>query len=292
MKQTVTTKEVVKTEPNWSHASEDLSLVGIHAVPPWLRFNRFILSGYRRQLTFIAALRTFAQLHNESVNVWSHFFPALWFVYLIFNPWANSWIMMWSLASFVLIFGASTVYHLFMPCCRSHAGYSRLICCDVVGALVSITTSGYSFILYGNRCADERVVLACGVVFGISATVILLCVATFTMTVAQRFQLFGLHCLLRLAISQAIMLPRVFEHGLTKNYVYHTASFFVIMLGGVFNVSRVPERWLPKTWRWIDYIGNSHNIWHYFCVQSCLLTMQGALYDQLEYHNVRCSWDP
>jgi adiponectin receptor len=263
-------------------------LVGIDQVPPWLRFNRFILSGYRPQLGMPAAAKTLLRWHNETVNVWTHLLPALGCAYMLIAPPVDVWTMQWTLASFIFIFGASVIYHLFMPCCRSDDDYARLISCDVVGALTCVTMSAYSFIHYGYRCTPEATRTNVGTLFGISAAFLALAIFTFRMSVAQRFRAFGVHCIVRLLLCQYIMFPKVLRFGFTRSYVYHTTSFFVILLGGLFNVSRVPERWLPVTSRWIDFIGNSHNWWHLMCIGSGALTILGAVYDIVEYEETSC----
>lgn len=42
-------------------------------VPEFLRDNGFILDGYRVNHTFLSSLHSLFTLHNETVNVWSHF---------------------------------------------------------------------------------------------------------------------------------------------------------------------------------------------------------------------------
>lgn len=275
--------------PGRSRLAGDRSrLLSIEQVPEWLQFNRFVLSGYRPQLNVAGALATFPQLHNESVNVWSHFIPALYFIYMALHPPVTTWIVGFAQWSYVCIFVASTIYHLFMPCCRSRGGYVRLISCDVLGALLSITVSAYSFILYGYRCTPESTVTWCASLFGLSAMAVFLAIVSFEMTVAQRFMMFGVHCVLRLVLSQVILLPKVAAQGITPSYWYHTVSFFVILTGGLFNISRVPERWVNS--RLLDYVGNSHNIWHYFCWQSCYMTMLGTVHDSLEWDATDCGW--
>jgi hypothetical protein len=203
--------------------------------------------------------------------------------------------MLWSLVSIIGIFAASSTYHLMMPCCRSHEGYSRLILCDVMGALCSITTTAYSFILYGYRCTSESTVQAAAVLFGLSAAMCGLAILSLHMSVVQRFKLFGAHCLLRLVVSQWIMVPKILAQGtVSASYVQHTGSFFVILLGGLFNITRIPECWIahrPGTFRLVDIVGNSHNWWHVCCFLSCYMTLLGAYYDDVEYRETRCAWE-
>lgn len=264
-----------------------MTLLRFDEVPPWLQFNRFIRTGYRPQLDVPQCSLTLFTWHNETVNVWSHLVPAVCLLYLNWHSPHEALFFRLSMMSFLFIFSASSIYHLYMPCCRSHRGYRRLICMDVMGALISITTSAYSFILHGHRCADRATVAFFAATFGVYAAFLSYVILFSSMTVAQRFALFGTQCVFRLFIAFYVLYPKYVATGFTQSFYYHTVSFFVVATGGLFNITRVPERWLPH-WRWLDYIMNSHNVWHYFCVQSCVMTMIGCYYDQLEYEATSC----
>lgn len=47
-------------------------LFSIHFCPSWLQFNKFILTGYRCNLSTSECLMSLTYLHNESVNIYSH----------------------------------------------------------------------------------------------------------------------------------------------------------------------------------------------------------------------------
>lgn len=269
-----------------SPSADRRRLVSWEQVPAWLQFNRYIRTGYRQQLDALPAFWTLFSVHNESINVWSHLLPVFGFLYLLFHPMSDALMFRVCILSFLAIFSASTTYHLFMPCCRSTGGYTRLISCDVVGALVSITTSGYSFILYGDKCASDLKVAAIAGLFGLSAAVLLFAILASKLSVAGRVRLFGVHCLLRLALCQILLLPKYQRNGMSNALMYHSVSFFVLFAGGVVNATRVPERWIRA--RWLDFIGNSHNIWHAACIYSCWLSMLGCYWDQVEYNGTIC----
>ena len=58
-------------------------LYSLKSVPSWLQFNKFILHGYRAQLTTQECLSSLLHLHNETVNIYSHgkqIFPSVYFL--------------------------------------------------------------------------------------------------------------------------------------------------------------------------------------------------------------------
>lgn len=268
------------------------SLATLHEVPPWLRFNRYILGGYRRQMTPMQALRSLFMLHNETVNVWSHFLPALVLLWLVVFPpeMLSDPLIRLCVGSFVFIFSASTIYHSFMPCCHSAEDYRRLICGDVLGSLLSISVTAYSFILRGNRCRPEWETMIIAGGFAAYSLALLYVILFSSMTVGQRFALFGSHCVLRLLICLHVTHGKLeAQPELQHGAYYHALSFFTILTGGLLNVSRFPECVFGRRWRWLDYVGNSHNLWHYACVHSCLLAAVGCWFDHYEWKLTNCA---
>ena len=257
-----------------------------HEAPPWLQFNRWIKTGYRPSMTPAACFSSVFSMHNEWGNIWTSILPAVYFMYTLFGSvflWPSLWITQAIHFSMVLIYVASTCYHSLMPCCRSHDGYQRLLSCDVIGALASITMSGYSFILYGNRCVDVMTTRICAIFFAFSAIFVLWCITRSKMTVQRRVATFGVHCVVRLLLAQFLLYPKLAQ-GHPDSYWYHTVSFFVLMTGGIINGTRVPERWMHgKNLRWVDFIGNSHQWWHLCTIGSALLTLEGSRNDLIEY---------
>ena len=44
-------------------------------------YKKYISHGYRREQTVQQCYKTFFKLHNETMNVWTHLLPALYFTY-------------------------------------------------------------------------------------------------------------------------------------------------------------------------------------------------------------------
>lgn len=50
-------------------------------LPQWMQSDLYIRRGYRRQLdSFSACLQSIFYLHNESVNIWSHLLPTIFYL--------------------------------------------------------------------------------------------------------------------------------------------------------------------------------------------------------------------
>lgn len=327
------------SSPEWEAVSN--GLVTIADVPPWLQFNSFIHTGYRPAPIRVGrALRSLLQLHNESFNVWSHLLPAAALLFwaarwAIVDEWVPSpasvlrtwpwldWegtiraplfqpgIIIASVVAMAFIFVSSSTYHLAMPCCSSAKGYQRLLCLDVVASLVSMATTAYSFIWYGDPCAPAATVHQWTMGFSIFAFTVFAVIVFVPMKVASRFLVFCVFCLVRLVVSVAVYgrqgsLTWLWFSG-PPAFRHHATSFLVIFLGGLINVARIPERWFPPCpvtmrklkrrggdsdgtltvsfarLRAIDVVGNSHNLWHLTCVASAALTLQGC-FDDAEFY--------
>ena len=63
---------------NW--LKSDVRLLKITEVEDIYRHNPFILTGYRDRTSVIGCLKSVLVLHNETINIWSHFLGFLFFV--------------------------------------------------------------------------------------------------------------------------------------------------------------------------------------------------------------------
>ncbi|CUI14121.1 Hypothetical protein, putative [Bodo saltans] len=269
-----------------------MSLLTIEEMPEWLRYNKFIKTGYRP--AFASTLDTTLSLfrwHNESVNVWLHLLPSLALLYHLMwmEPLVpGSLLYPACVGSCTAIMFASTAYHLFMPCCCSRAGYSKLVNCDVLSCLLSITVTSFSFIHVGNKCIDGTVVFGATAAMILSSLAVIYTVCSANLTAAGRVKVFGFHCLLRLSIAVVFLWPKTYAHGLPLSFYYHTMSFFMLMAGGILNGLRLPEKWFNGGIRWMDFVMNSHNIWHYLCIIALTQSLLGCYYDHVEYAQMEC----
>ena len=75
-----------KKSPSKSTAKSKDPFIGkIAEAPVYMRYNPYILTGYRINFTTpLKAIKTILMLHNESFNVWSHIIGALYFLIMFF----------------------------------------------------------------------------------------------------------------------------------------------------------------------------------------------------------------
>ena len=65
--------------------AKPLKVTSIHEAESYMKGNRYILRGYRMNFdTWKRVVRSFFMIHNESINVWTHFFGALLVIFLVF----------------------------------------------------------------------------------------------------------------------------------------------------------------------------------------------------------------
>ena len=116
---------------------------------------------------------TLCQLHNESMNVYSHLLPAIYFAahllmnlisvapYQGFTHWQTRAIIALGAVCILTCMTASTCYHLYMP--MSAGVYQRLFTCDLVGIGVMIfgLTVVACWLGFHNYPGERMVVVIC-----------------------------------------------------------------------------------------------------------------------------------
>lgn len=308
------------------NSNNESSLVSWHEVPSWLQYNRFIHTGYRPLLpSRLQALLSIVQWHNETMNIHTHFLPMFFFIYLFCDELYRTHhsekgephrvLYLFAAAGCVFVCAVSTAYHSLMCSCRSADSYHRLICIDIFGSVVVISTTAVPLLLFGNPCLSSFTVAWMLALFGVSTAVTAFAIFQRSMTAAQRFLLFGGHLLLRLGLQFFTLMPKYRATGHHASLALHSSSFLWLLLGGMVNIGRFPERFfsdpasssnnnnnklLKRSWiaSVLDYVGNSHNIWHVMSIYSCYLTFLGVGADYEEFTHfhknanelLKCDW--
>lgn len=138
-----------------------------HELDAWQQDNHFIRSGYVKEtLSYKECLKSLAYLHNESVNVYSHFLPAVFaaIAVVIFINWRleiyENDLGIWERVNFLQFGGAATfclmlsaMFHLFKS--HSHKTCKFGNQCDYLGIIVMITCSLNSIILFAFHDAPK-----------------------------------------------------------------------------------------------------------------------------------------
>ncbi|ORC85302.1 adiponectin receptor [Trypanosoma theileri] len=147
----------------------------------------------------------------------------------------------------LFIFLCSVSYHLFMPCVRSETSYRRLMNCDVLGVITSITGTSWSFLYHGNACSLDWNFHS-GVL--LSLLLISFLLVTYSVIFAVqcgakgRAKAIGFHLFLRLGLMLWIEVPKVQSQGYHQAVNYHVLSYIFIMIGGIVNALRFPEKYM------------------------------------------------
>jgi len=135
--------------------------VSIDEVPPFLRFNRFVLHGYRAApLSTAGALwSAVGYWHNESLNIATHALGAAVTGYWVASwlagasrgryelaaagdaapapaPLALAWPIVLADAASMACFALSARYHTLMAAAADEGAYTRLLAADLAGVVV------------------------------------------------------------------------------------------------------------------------------------------------------------
>lgn len=189
---------------------------------------------------------------------------------------------------FVFLAGAmfcllsSSACHLF--CCHSKHLNIKLLQMDYAGITVMIITSFFPPIYYIFQCSPHwQIVYLTGIsILGICTIITLLSPALST----GKYRSF--RALLFVSLGLFGLIPAI--HALVVNWgnphrnvtlAYESVMALSYLIGTVFYVSRVPEKWRPG---WFDIAGHSHQIFHVFVILGAL-AHYGAARTFLEYRS-------
>ncbi|KAL8149750.1 heptahelical transmembrane protein 1-like isoform X1 [Apium graveolens] len=170
---------------------------------------------------------------------------------------------------------SSSICHLFS--CHSHPLNVLLLRIDYVGITVMIITSFFPPIYYVFQCSPHWQILYLGgiTVMGIFTVITLLSpifsTGKFRAFRASLFVGMGLF-----GIIPAIHAMLMNWHEPSRNIIlgYELAMALSYLIGTVFYVTRIPERWRPG---WFDLAGQSHQIFHVFVILGALSHYGAAL---------------
>lgn len=260
-------------------------VVDAEKVQDFLRFNPYILSGYRKPMSsVISVFLSLFYLHNETLNIYLHLFSSL---YLFISAYYHADHQLYISIHGVFLgvgFLGSCVYHAMMPHCKTSEEYQTYLSYDLAFGLIGIFGSAHSVYIYGYRCYSP--------IFSYSLFIILaiVCVLTIRKTITAksvkgRMLAAGQFALLRAGFAMVFFIPRVMQLGFTKGVYCHSSSLFLVSLGGILNISRYPEKRYPGCY---DYGVNSHVLWHICTLVSALLCYYGNAQDLIDYQNTSC----
>lgn len=274
------------------YKATSVQLYSADFVPKELR-RVYIIGGYRScPLSIWGCLQSAVLPTNELLNVWTHVLGYLAFAHEAL--WGKSWAVSgldrlvagYYLAAAQFCMLMSTAFHLFGP--ASVRTYSRLHKADVAGILTVIHACYTLGVHVGLRCTPvwRGVYLAAATITTAAfATALMLAQGVPRRAVVW---LTGMSALGLVPVAHwAIAIADSEERA---EFGPRVASFFVLLiLGVIFYLTAVPERWAPGSF---DLLAHSHTLWH-ICVAVAVYRFYGSLaaYSDTSRANGRCGGD-
>lgn len=246
-------------------------LAKMEEVDPCFHF-RYILEGYRTNYEFWDTFISVFEMHNETMNIWSHLIGFFSIVYIglyyftedVMKTMNNTEYFYYQLylvaASLCMLFSA--IFHWF--CCISPKVYDKLLLLDLSGVALLVAGSYFPAVYYGFYCdkpaQNFHIHLAYFVlIMGLVAPHI-----TYEINgrMIRPFILASLAVLgLCPFVHWIITTPAEARHELAFGYYI---VFLLYGLGFWFWFSGWPEKNHPKS-KFFVYLLPSHSLWH-FCV--------------------------
>ncbi len=248
--------------------------------PKWMHY-KYIGKGYRIQHTFKQLFKSVGKLHNEFMNIWTHFMAAIFLLAMLLDFIRESHLDNWRILQMpvkispfisffiasILGFLCSTIYHTF----RSHSLKANYLLkkLDYFGILIQIffASASYYYYIFFDHQKYMWIFMAI-LSLGTLGTFIAIFNSAFGTPKYKilRAIVFGV-----LGFSNVVPVLFAFYliHYSNETIYDHTTGLFYAVLEGAFYglglyfyVSKFPEKKYPKKF---DIFFNSHSIWH-ICV--------------------------
>ncbi|KPL97246.1 progestin and adipoQ receptor-like protein [Sarcoptes scabiei] len=250
----------------------------LDAMPDYLRFNPWILSGYRSaNLTTYGCLCSIVSLHNETINIITHLVPLIYLIFnysTIFHPKLfDSYLTYCHVIGCYSPWIGSSIYHIFMNHHRGKSIYSRLLQIDMVGIWITQTFGALTTINASLKELSDPIRNRLVIIYlllslyalhkGLNASIAWQRPCSFFLLVLIRALCF----VVRISTHHhRSMLDLNSSNNLGHIYWYVIGQELWPIIGACIAVLRIPERFFPGRF---DLIFNSHNIMH------CLVLLGG-----------------
>ena len=268
----------------------DSRLITWSELEPWMRDNSYIQTGYRKaSSSYLHSLYSLPNIHNETINIWTHLLAAVFFGYSVHNFYTVKLASLYPRAGFA-DFLAIGAYHVgVVNCFLLSAGYHLFSnhSCDVHRIGNQLDHAGIVLVIWGSMIPGMYFEFYYQPMlrntYGAALSFCALLSAVFTLrpefSTAKarklRFLVYGL-------LAMAAVVPIV--HGMAlwsfeeldqrmglRNILLMTLCQFA---GGLVYATRVPERWLPGRF---DIVGASHQLMHILVVCGAMFLQSGWL---------------
>ena len=261
----------LKVEQAIEHARQYGLITYEHLPEPW-RVNPHILSGYRFSETKLDCVRSCFTLSNETVNIWSHAIGLIIVLAIAFfaYPATPAFASATKFDIFIagLFFAAackclicSTVWHT-MSSISNQTLLERFACVDYTGIslLVAASIGTTEYTAFYCEPGSRYMYLTATFLLGAAGTV-LPWHPTF-----NRADMSWLRVAFYVSLAATGFVPvfqLTYQRGWDEVAYFYapiTKSISVYLIGALLYAGKVPERFMPG---WFDYVGGSHNIWHF-----------------------------
>lgn len=249
-------------------------LYSFHEIPEWQKDNEYIIKGYVKETnSFKRIFQSLFFLHNETVNIYTHFLPGILCFALISSVLEFSLFKKYTttLTDYLMVnfffagaftcFMMSATFH----CIKAHSEKVSIFGnkLDYLGIVALIVSSLISLMFYGFY-DDFKAFLVFGTIttaFGVTCTILSLKdrfrKREWRVKRAIMFVIFGLSAVIPLFYGLA-------KHGYKE--ICNKIGFNWVLLEGVFYITgavlyglRYPEKTCPGKY---DFFLNSHQIFH------------------------------
>ncbi|CAA90822.1 ADIPOR-like receptor SPBC12C2.09c [Schizosaccharomyces pombe] len=242
---------------------------------PWQQDNQYIISGYRPpSFSFYLCVKSIFHVHNESVNIWTHLFGAIVFLFFIFKSELilkrdtttaeDVYVITVFLFSAFTMLGCSTFYHTISNHSDDVSKFGNKL--DYLGIVVMIVGSFIPCLHYAFACHANFRTLYIGTIIGIGVIVASTCLLDRFRQPEWRpyraliFVLMGLFGIF--PVIHALKIFSFSEILVRMGLVWLLLQGLFYIVGAVIYALRIPEKWSPGKY---DVFGSSHQ-WFHVCV--------------------------
>jgi adiponectin receptor len=245
----------------------------------WYDARLHIHEGYRAGMSYFEMVASLLQIHNETLNIWSHLLPLFYTSYYILMLWFdqipelkdNKYLMTIACLAELICFFLSSMYHLFKDKGAKECHF--LLKMDLLGILVMIFGLSLTCVYIGfSLHPDVRVkVMLLLIIWGLLNAVLGI-TPCYAEDRCEKFRILVNIATICLCFSMAmgwyfyLSTPEeisLFFGPLMMSYVW-------LGIGAGFYFSHFPEclfteeRVGPKVSRWVQLFTPSHLWWHVF----------------------------
>jgi len=231
----------------------------------------FVESGYRVGYGSCACVASVFQLHNQTLNVWTHLVGFIYFAYLLVDAGrprdADALVVFALRVSAALMTGASSAYHTFSA--LPPKACAAWLCVDKVGIASMIGGSFVPGVWFAFRCLPAARTCYLGAAF----LVWILGVALAANVVPERHHARGFAALVIFGLLPTCHFAATASRVVIALFLPRLLIMFALYgLGFFFYASHWPEsRWPGR----VDLVGASHQLWH-VCVLGAALAWDDA----------------